>query len=719
MDALLYWLGRGLVALIQALPLPIVARLGRAGGALTWWLDARHRRVTLRNLEGCFAGEKSAAEIRQLGREVFRRLGENYASAVKTAAMTDAEVARVVEVTGVDRVLPDPTIQPPPSRVVAIGHFGNFELYARLAGLAPGYRFATTYRALRQAGINRLMQELRNRSDCVYFERRTESAALRTAMSEGGMMLGLLADQHAGSRGVWAPFLGRMCSTTAAPAVLALRYNSPLFTAICYRVALGRWRVEVGQEIPTRESGRPRPPEAITRDLIQALESAVRRDPANWFWVHDRWKPGGSAPPSQPSEAVAQDEPAIELAADAPAAAAPRVIAGGPEPKRIVVRGVNWLGDAVMSIPALIRLREAFPNAEITLLVGEKLADLFQSHPALDRVLAFRANESVWQIGKRLKSGAFDMGVALPNSPRSALELWLGGVPRRVGIARPWRRAFLTHAISPAPAETPMRKLSAATIRRYLRQPPAGRHFQAQPGAHQVHQYLHLVAALGASSEPLAPTIPVAAAEVEAARVKFGLGPEPRGWLALNAGAAYGSAKRWPVERFIETAIELQRHGHGRWMILGGLGDIELANRIADGIRRGLPPVGPDGKPFGQPLRLAGRMTLRELAAVLTLGKVLLTNDTGPMHLAAAVGTPVVAPFGSTSPELTGPGLPGTGCHRLLRSSVPCAPCFRRDCPIDLRCMRTIPVLNAVRALEAILDETASAGHPSERSGER
>jgi heptosyltransferase II len=298
--------------------------------------------------------------------------------------------------------------------------------------------------------------------------------------------------------------------------------------------------------------------------------------------------------------------------------------------------------------------------------------------------------------------------VLLPNSPRSAIELWLGRVPRRVGIARSWRRWWLTETIAPASDETRMRKLSAATIRRYLRQPPASRHFRPAPAAHQIHHYLHLVAALGANPEPVSPLIQVTANEIDAARTRFGLGPLSEPWLAMNAGAAYGSAKRWPVERFIETAIELQRHGHGRWMILGGPGDVELAKRIAEGIRRGLPPVGANGNPFPPPLSLAGRTTLRELAAVLTQSKVLLTNDSGPMHLAAAVGIPVVVPFGSTSPELTGPNLPGAGRHRVLRSNVPCSPCFRRDCPIDLRCMRTIPVMSVVRALEGILDETAS-----------
>jgi KDO2-lipid IV(A) lauroyltransferase len=109
-------------------------------------------------------------------------------------------------------------------------------------------------------------------------------------MRQPGMLLGLLADQHAGAGGVWIPFLGRDCSTSIAPAVFALRYDCPLFTAVCYRIGLAQWSIEVGAEIATRENGRPRPVQAIMRDVNRAFEAAIRRDPANWFWVHDRWK---------------------------------------------------------------------------------------------------------------------------------------------------------------------------------------------------------------------------------------------------------------------------------------------------------------------------------------------------------------------------------------------------------------------------------------------
>jgi lauroyl/myristoyl acyltransferase len=292
MDSLLYLIARALVAFLQTLPLPWVARLGRMGGALAYRLDARHRRVALSNLTLCFGHEKSPEEIRALAKENFRRIGENYASAIKTAGMSPEALRPYFEFVGAEKILPHETNAGPQSRVVAIGHFGNFELYARFGQFVPVFQCATTYRGLRQHSLNRLMQSLRERSGCRFFERRSQGMELREAMNSSGLLLGLLADQNEGRGGLRLPFLGHECSTSAAPAIFALRYHCPLYTGICYRVGLGRWRIEAGDEIPTRENGKPRSTEAIMGDVNRAFEVAVRRDPANWFWVHNRWKTG-------------------------------------------------------------------------------------------------------------------------------------------------------------------------------------------------------------------------------------------------------------------------------------------------------------------------------------------------------------------------------------------------------------------------------------------
>ncbi|MGA9450269.1 MAG: hypothetical protein WBW41_02880 [Verrucomicrobiia bacterium] len=289
MDTLIYWFARALIAGIQALPLNFVARLGRWGGALAYRLDARHRQVALQNLTMCFGNEKSPEQIRALARENFRRIGENFACAVKTTAMNFEALRPHIEFAGVERLPGKNAGQPLPNVVVAIGHFGNFELYARFGQFRPDYQCATTYRALKHPVFDRLLQQLRERSGCLFFERRTDGPLLRAAMHRQGIILGFLTDQS--TNGLRGPFLGHDCSTTLAPAVFALRYHCELYTGVCYRVALAQWRLELGEKIPTHENGKPRPSEEIMRDVNRAFEAAVRRDPANWFWVHRRWKP--------------------------------------------------------------------------------------------------------------------------------------------------------------------------------------------------------------------------------------------------------------------------------------------------------------------------------------------------------------------------------------------------------------------------------------------
>ena len=370
-------------------------------------------------------------------------------------------------------------------------------------------------------------------------------------------------------------------------------------------------------------------------------------------------------------------------------------------PRRILVRGVNWLGDAVMSTPALLRLRERFPETHIALLTPEKLRDLWLRHPAVNETIPFEAGESFLSVGRRLRSGNFDLSLVLPNSPRSALEVWFAGIPSRVGYARPWRNWFLTTRVSPQAGAVKMHKRSASEIRRLVagsaasssignRQSPIG-----NPSAHQIHEYLHLVAAFGTNPEPLAPCLLVTQEETEITAKKFNVddaSTNGRPLMALNPGAEYGPAKRWPIERFIAAARDIQQRTNCVWLILGGKTDAAIATQIETEIRN------PSAK-RDEIRNLAGRTSLRELMALLKLCRVLFTNDSGPMHVAAALGTPVVVPFGSTSPELTGPGLPGDARHRLLKSDAPCSPCFRRVCPIDFRCMNGIGVERVVKAV--------------------
>ena len=191
------------------------------------------------------------------------------------------------------------------------------------------------------------------------------------------------------------------------------------------------------------------------------------------------------------------------------------------------------------------------------------------------------------------------------------------------------------------------------------------------------------------------PRLRVTDKQVESASLKFGIDAADAGrpWFGLNPGAEYGPAKRWAAERFVETALQLQSETRCRWLIFGAAADVELAAFIAAGLNRRAIPL--------STLNLAAKTTLSELAALLHFCKLVLTNDTGPMHLAAAVGAPLVAIFGSTSPELTGPVFSDRAT--ILRLPPPCSPCFRRDCPIDLRCLTAITASHALEAARQTL----------------
>jgi lipopolysaccharide heptosyltransferase II len=371
-----------------------------------------------------------------------------------------------------------------------------------------------------------------------------------------------------------------------------------------------------------------------------------------------------------------------------------------PPQQRVLIRGVNWLGDAVMTTPALQRLRQCLPGAHLTLLTPDKLADLWQHHPTLDAVVTFSPSESLWSVAGKLRAGRFHQALVLPNSHRSALDVWLARIPRRIGFERPGRNWLLTQPVPPRLDQGRMSKRTVREINRLVHLPAAASTAPHRP-AHQIHDYLHLAAALGANPEPIPPALEVTAAEVEQAEASFlpqwpskAQAPSPAAppvLLGLNPGAEYGPAKRWPAESFAAVVRAVsQQLGNCRWLAFGGAADWQTCEEVAR-------------LAGGSVVNLAGKTSLRQLMALLKLCRAVLTNDSGPMHLAAALGTPVVVPFGSTSPELTGPGLPGDPHHRLLKSAAPCSPCFRRVCPIDFRCMTGITPDRVTSAILAVL----------------
>jgi len=373
----------------------------------------------------------------------------------------------------------------------------------------------------------------------------------------------------------------------------------------------------------------------------------------------------------------------------------PLMPASSEPAEKIVVRGVNWLGDAIMTMPAVERLRQASPHAQIDLVTPEKIAPLWENSPMVNSVISIPQGSNLSAVAQQLRARRYDVSVVFPNSIRAALESVLGRVPRRIGYRGQWRRWFLTDPITPSRGCAVMRKKTVGEINRLIREPGGIAVSLARTSAgHQMHHYLRLVATLGASPEPLPPRVWLTDVEVAAFADKFELANlnPGRPWLGMNPGAEYGPAKRWPWERFVATALRVHEQTGGRWLIFGGVKDKDIAAQIERALGRTA-----DHAPAA--INLAGRTSLRELSAGLKLCSVVLSNDTGPMHLAAAVGTRVVGIFGSTDSGLTAPGLPEGGDHLLLQSRVPCSPCFLTECPIDFRCMSGFGVDQVVAAV--------------------
>ena len=339
--------------------------------------------------------------------------------------------------------------------------------------------------------------------------------------------------------------------------------------------------------------------------------------------------------------------------------------------QRILVRATNWIGDAVMSLPALRALRERFPAAHITLLAMPWVADLYGREPFCDALIPWRAQRGVrdlgekWRVGGALAKQHFDLAIMLPNSFDSALPAWLAGIPRRVGFDRDARGWLLTDRIARIqPGETP---------------------------PHQSFYYLELLRRAGLI-EALPTEVVIRLDGAAAARAK---GRERLGTgrvVGVCPGAAFGGAKRWAPERFAQAAARLAE-GLGARVALFGSGD-EVA--ICGEVNRHL---------GGSARSFAGATTLGEFLELLAACEVVLTNDSGPMHVASALGVPTVAVFGSTDEVATGPTGP---LARVVREPVSCSPCFQRECPLtdpgaNLACLRKVSVERVVKeALEIV-----------------
>lgn len=336
-----------------------------------------------------------------------------------------------------------------------------------------------------------------------------------------------------------------------------------------------------------------------------------------------------------------------------------------------MIRAVNWVGDAVMTTPAIGAIRENFPHAEITLLANPLVAELFSSHEWIDRVITFdrkgihKGIPGRFRLAAQLRRERFDAAVILPNSFDSALVPWLAGIPARLGRSSDGRGLLLTKCYTPG---------------------------KQGLSSHEVDYYRDLVRFFGITGHVTEPRLTLVPAEELAAAARLaehGIQPADR-ILGINPGAAYGSAKRWYPDRFADVASRLAETYSAKVLLFGGPGETDIAAEIEQRLE-------------GNCVNLAGKTSVREMMALIRCCTLFITNDSGPMHIAAAFQVPLVAIFGSTDHAGTAPF---TENAVIVRKDVACAPCKLRECPTDHRCMTAVTAEDVVRAALGLMNKS-------------
>ena len=319
----------------------------------------------------------------------------------------------------------------------------------------------------------------------------------------------------------------------------------------------------------------------------------------------------------------------------------------------ILVRATNWVGDAVMSLPALRAIRERFSTARISVLAKPWVADLYGRESFIDEIILY-SGESPWRTGHELRERKFDCAILLQNAFEAAWIAWLARIPTRIGYKRDGRQLLLTRAVNvPKPGEIPR---------------------------HERFYYLELLRRAGLiDALPEIDALP----QNDAIRLSgAGAIPNGRRVIGVSPGAAYGTAKRWLPERFAAAAGALAKARGASIALFGSKTERALCEEVAQRLNG------------YQVTNYAGQTTLAQFIDLASGCELFLTNDSGSMHIASALGVPTVAIFGATDDTTTGP----TGRNaRVVRHPVDCSPCLLRECPIDHRCMTGVSVERVVK----------------------
>ena len=347
----------------------------------------------------------------------------------------------------------------------------------------------------------------------------------------------------------------------------------------------------------------------------------------------------------------------------------PPVSRVAPTPRRIVIKAVNWLGDVVMTLPAMRAVRRAFPEAYLAVLIKKELASFFDGDPRVDEVIPYSLASGLAGLNHRfkivgeLRSRHFDLGIAMPNSFQSALWLTAAGIPRRAGYALDKRGPILTHKAAPPP--------------------------DAMDG-HQSRYFLAMIReTLGVEGDP--DDLAISPAPVHVASMREWLRNQRRRpdapLIAMAPAAAYGPAKEWPAKNFASVIDGLAERIGAECVLVGAPSERAKCEEVAALTASGA-------------MVSAGATNIGELIALLSISSGFVGNDSGCMHLAGALGIPTVAIFGSTNPLRTGPA----GVRsRVIWHHLECSPCLARTCRFGhYHCLHQVEPQEALEALSAL-----------------
>jgi lipopolysaccharide heptosyltransferase II len=629
-DFVVYLLYRAGSAVVAVLPLPFLFGFGQFLGVCAWMFSGKYRRLATRNLEIAFANEKSPRELRQLVRRHFRRLGANLLCSAKLTQMPPEKILERVEVENIESMAREFRAGVPV--VLILSHIGTWEVFAQLMPKFVGFvRNASVYQGLGNRFIDKHVRRTRSQTGLELFDRHDGFEPVIDLLRSGGGV-GVLSDQHAGDHGVWTPFFGRLASTSPLPALLAKRTRAALIAAGVYTTGPARWRMVFTERFDQTGASVA----VLTSKINRVIEEQIRRAPEDWFWVHNRWKT------PEPNFLLAHYKRGIYLP--------PGISADDLKPFRILIRSSNWLGDAVMGVPAVRAIKNGRPDVHVTIAAPDKIAPMWKLIPEVDAIIPLSEGSILPVVRQLRQQMPFDVAILFPNSLRVALESWLSGILRRVGY-RGHCRSWLVNQI--------------------VREPR-----KPGPPEHHSLRFLRIARECGAETSNIEVPKPNQTSNIRHQTL-----------IGLCPGAEYGPAKRWLPERFAEAAAKITAQSSAQWILLGTKNDAAIGEQIAAAIG-------------DHCVNRIGQTTLDQLIDELRRCRLLLTNDTGTMHLAALLGVPVVAVFGSTEPRLTGPL--GNG-HTISRHHVECSPCFLRECPIDFRCMKAVSADEVAGAVLSML----------------